>query len=176
MFTILQRRRELDLKPFHGGRNTHILHSCGDVFCHGHGERCLCVLWHDVSRRPNERHLGARLGGELKDVVESFADLHFLHVFLVPPFGLFLPLLHRTLLGFHLVLSFRPSASRCVGPNWLCVFFANRTSDFQVLTALMTFSPTSCKSAADSIAASCANSSSAWTKRPWWVAERTSRC
>ena len=74
-------------------------------------------MWRDESHRLNGRHLGARLGGDLKDVVESFADLHDLHICQFLPLGGFLPLLHCALLDFDVVLSFQSSANRCVGPK-----------------------------------------------------------
>ena len=82
-------------------------------------------MWRDDSHRLNGRHFGARLGeggkGELRDVVKNVADLHCVHICQFTPRGLFLPLLHCALLGFHLVLTFHSSASGCVGPESLQV-------------------------------------------------------
>ena len=102
-------------------QKTKTQHATPTLLCHGHGARSLCVLCRDVSQRLDGRHLGARLGGEGKDVVENFAGLHFLHIRQFPPLGFLLPLLHFAHLGVHLVLSFQSSASRCVGPEFLQV-------------------------------------------------------
>ena len=122
VLTILQRRRDLHFETSpRRARHPHSSQQRRRALCHEHGARCLCVLWRGDSHRLHGRRLGACLGGELKDVVESSDDLHFLHICKFPPLGLFLPLLHCALLGYHLILSFQSSMSRCVGPGQLHV-------------------------------------------------------